>query len=481
MLYDYKFTLAQMGQIQNYKKKNSFHHTLLNIEDLELPTFEILCNVAYKKTIPLNIFEKYSIRLIDKAYEVYSKMNIEKISQLLYLDKNLIRENLENLEAIGMLNNIDSDNITINRAKNAEYLRYENKFRIEISERNYNLTKTEYDDKDNFIEKEFIKKNRDKKYQSSSILNEKKSTINVNLLNFGDNNFLIFSKSKINSESDLKFIDEDMLSKSSSVKLPKNIFCHYDEFLPILRDIINSKSDDIIIIGSNSIEKSYLTILPSKKENNIYILSSDTIEHKRIFNINCNDFTWIGSELYKRVDRFIIEIQDDNYKQEIKQKLENYFTNMILEIEPNYNLQKNKDIENQINSLTKRFNKFKFKTKKEIDIEIKRINTEKNRLYGLTSKNAQTRSKARQKIDKFEEENNQKELEKYLKYLQNRDKILEFKDCIKIIEKEKKEIIDLNDKIAQLNSKKSKPLSKNNKEKIIRLEKELSNLKRLKI
>ncbi len=221
--------------------------------------------------------------------------------------------------------------------------------------------------------------------------------------------------------------------------------------------------------------------MPSKREDNIYILSSDVIKHKRIFNINCDDFVWIGSELYKRFDRFVVEIKENSYKQEIKQKLEEYFNKQILEIEPHYNLQENKDIENQINYLNKKLNSFNFKTKKEIDTEIKRINTEKNKLYGLTHKNAQTRSKARQKIDKFENENNQKELEAYTEYLRNRDKIIAFKREVLILEEESKEIIKLSQNIAELNNSKPKAISKENKQKIAPFENELKNLKKLKV
>ncbi len=478
MLYDYKFTLSQMGQIKNYKKKNNFNHTLLNIEEIELSTFEINCKIKYKQTVPLNLFEKYSIRLIEEAYKKHIEMNIEKISQLLQIDKNLIKENLENLEVIGMLNDINSDNITINRAKNAEYLRYENKFKIETLERNYHLTKKEYDDKDNFIQKEFDKKNRDKKYQSSNILNEKKSTKTVNLLNFSENQFLIFSKNGINSHSDLKFIDEKSLNNVNSEFLPDNIYSHYDEFLLLLKDKISS-NNGIVIIGSKEIDKNYLNILPSN--DNLYVLSSDKQNYKRVFEIECDDFVWIEDEIYKREDRFVVKINDTNYKKEIKQKLEDYFNKKILEIEPNYNLEKNKDIENKINFLTKKLDNFKFKTKKEIDTQIKKINTEKNKLYGLTAKNSQTRSKTRQKIDKFENKNNQKELEKYPEYLKNRDKIIEFKREVLLLEEESKKIIKLSQDIATLNNKKSKPISKENKQKITIFEKELKNLQKLEI
>ena len=473
-----------MGQIQNYKKKNSFNYMLLDIEDIELSTFEINCEIEYKRTIPLNMFEKYSIRLIEKAYELYSEINSEKISNLLHLDKNLIKENLENLEAIGMLNNINSDNITVNRAKNAEYLRYENKFLIETLVQNYHLTQSEYSDTESYIQKEFKrdKRNKNKKFKSVIILDNKESTKNANLLNFSDNQFLIFSKNGINSDSDLKFIDEKNITQNIKNKeIVENIFCNYNEFLAILRDKLKNKNDVIAIIGSKNIEKNHLSILPSNGESDIYILSNDTTEHTRVFNIEYDDFAWIGDTFYKREDNFIIESKEKKPKEEIKIKLEEYFKNKIIDIEPDYYSDNNKNREQKITSLENQLHRFTFQSKKEFDTEIKRVNTEKNKLYGLTNKNAQTRSKARQKIDKLENEYNNKELEKYQEYLQNKDKILEFKFIVRMLEQESKEMISLNQSLNQLKSTQSKVLSKENKQKIILLEKELKNLKRLKI
>jgi len=200
----------------------------------------------------------------------------------------------------------------------------------------------------------------------------------------------------------------------------KNLVKENLENLEAIGMLNNIKSDNIIINRANT---------------------ADNKNYKRVFEIEFDDFVWI-------------EIKDNNYKKEIKEKLEEHFNKKILEIEPNYNLEKNKDIDNQINSLNNKLDSFKFKTKKEIDIEIQRINTEKNRLYGLTAKNAQTRSKARQKIDKFENENNQEE---------------------------SREIIKLSQDISELNNKKSKPISKENKQKINIFEKELKNLQKLKV
>jgi len=103
------------------------------------------------------------------------------------------------------------------------------------------------------------------------------------------------------------------------------------------------------------------------------------------------------------------------------------------------------------------------------------------KLYGITTKSPQSRTKARQNIDKSEDENNQQELQRYPAYLKNRDKIFAFKNQVTFLEKEKQELIEVNNKIVQLNEQKSKTISNKNQEKITILEKELKNLRRLKI
>ncbi len=118
---------------------------------------------------------------------------------------------------------------------------------------------------------------------------------------------------------------------------------------------------------------------------------------------------------------------------------------------------------------------------KEFDTKIKELNTEKNKLYGITIKSPQSRSKARHNIDKLEDENSQQELQRYPEYLKNRDKIFAFKNQVTFLEKEQQELIEVNNKILQLNEQKSKTISSKNQEKIIIFEKELKNLRKLKI
>jgi len=488
MLYNYKFTLAQQGQIKNYKKENKFNHTLLNYEDIELSTIKIDCKIDFKKTIPLNIFEKYAIRLIDKADKIYSDMNIAKIAKLLHLDENLVKENLENLEAIDMINGINSDIITINKDENSIYLQYENKFKIESIRENYHLTKNEYEDIENYV-LEIFKNNiqdNDKKYLDFEIKSANETTKNAIILNFNDSKFLLMSKDGINKENDLKFIDINTHSSTVINKnIPNNTFCHYDEFLPLLRDKLSINKNDIVVIGSQYIDKNNLDIFKVQKDNNkddLFLLSfSDEKYNNRVFDIDTNDFVWIGDNLYLKEDDFIIESKDIVIKENIKLKLNNYFINKILDIEPNYNIEELNRLNNLIGTLKDNFSQFKFQTKKEIDEEVKKINTDKNKLYGFTSKSAKTRNESRKKINKLEESNNQDELSKYTNYMKNRNKILDLKDKVMLLEDEKKEIVKLESELNELNREKSILIPKESKSKIAPIEKELKKLERLKV
>jgi len=483
MLYDYKFTLAQMGQIKNYKKENKFNHILLHIEDIELSTISVDCKIKYKKTIPLNMFEKYALRLIDRADEIYSDMNIPKIAKLLHLDENLVKESLENLEAIDMINGINSDIITINKDENSIYLQYENKFKEESSRNNYFLTKNEFKNIDNYI-LDIFKQNiedNDKKYINYEIIEESETIKNATMLNYSNNKFLILSNDGINKQNDLKFIESNVFTNNSE-NIVKDIFCHYDEFLPLLRDKLFMNKDNLILIGSTNIDKNNLDVLKANKTiEDTFILSNSNEKHNRIFDIIVEDFFWIGDELYIKENEYIIKSKNNTFKRIIKNKLNNYFIDKILEIEPNYNIKKLDRLNKLIENVKDKVSECKFQTKKEFDDEVKKINTDKNKLYGSTSKKSKARIELRKKIDKLEEKNSQDELNKYPEYIKNRNKILNLKKEAVVLEKEKEEIVDLESELNKLNHEKSLLISKDNKSKIVPIEKELKKLERLKI
>lgn len=485
MFYGYRFSLLQMTQLKNWKKRNTFDHLLLSIEELELETFDVQGKITYKVTVPLNMFEKYAIRLIQRAEDIHSSinMNINQIGKMLHLDERLVEENLSNLAAIGMLNGVKSDMITINYDKNAEYLQYENKFKKEYMTKRFHLTSAECENIENHILGLFEKdsENRGKKFDSVDILEEKESVKNVHLLNYGDNKFLIYGNDGINSPSDLKFLDKRVLGKNNSSGnqiLPPNVLCHYDEFLPIMKDKLQKNRDNLMVIGSKSIDKSNLSILPKKNIGDIFILSDSNEKHERIFNLPVDDFLWIGDSFYQRSGDFVIQYNDKKIKKVIQKKLNDYFLHQIKNIFPEYDKSALDEIDEEIKNIESKISNVL--TKKELNSEIQKINTEKNKLYGIESKNTQERSKLRKKIDKFEKDKNEEALKNYPKYLKNRAEILAYNAKVVELRSKTQETDDAKQKINMLKKKRKDRFPENIIEKITPFEKELINLGRLK-
>lgn len=473
-----------MTQIKNWKKKNTFNHILLSIEELELKTFEVKSGITYKITVPLNMFEKYAIRLIQRSEEIhYSSINMDitQIGKLLHLDERLVKENLDNLSAIGMLNGVQSDMITINSDENAEYLRYENKFKKEHMTEVFHLTKSEHEDLEIYLQGIFEKnnENRDKKFDSVEILEEKESVKNVQLLNYSDNKFLIYSNDGINSQNDLKFLDERTLGNSTnSQNVPSNVLCHYDEFLPFLKDELQKNRDNLVIIGSKSIDKNNLSILPKKNMEDVYILSDSNETHERIFHVYNDDFLWIGDDFYQRNGEYVILNNDKKIKKTIREKLKDYFLQEIKNIYPEYDNLALEKIDKEIKNIESKIGKIL--TKKELDLEIQKINTAKNKLYGIDTKSARKRNEIRKKIDKFEEDKNNEALKNYPIYLKNRDKILAYESEVSELKKNAQKRDEDMKKINVLKNKRSVLLPKDVKENIAPFEKELKNIERLK-
>ncbi len=484
MLYDYRFSLSQMTQIKNWKKRNTFDHILLDVDELPLETFEVESKITYKKTVPLNMFEKYAIRLIQRSEEIHSSinMNISQIAKLLHLDERLVGENLENLAIIGMLNGIQSDIITINSDENAEYLQYENKFKKEHMTKVYHLTKNEYENIGSYVQNEFEKDsgNKGKKFSLIDVLDQKESVKNVHILHYSDNKFLIYSNDGVNSQNDLKFLDNEALKNNNmSPNIPPNVLCHYNEFLPFLKDKLQINREDIVIIGSKEIDKNNLFVLPKKNMGDIYILSDTQEGHDRIFDIYIDDFLWIGDDLYQKNAGFVIQYKDRELKVEIKEKLCNYFLMKIKNIFPEYDDTEINRIDHEIKVLELKTDKIK--TKKETDLEIQKLNTAKNKLYGIESNNAKKRSELRKKIDGLEKDNNQQVLSKYSVYLENRDRILGYQTQVADLKNQTKKSDLITKKINVLKDNRAVFLPKEIKKKIAPFEKELKNLERLKI
>lgn len=485
MLYDYKMTLAQMGQIKNYKKENNFEHMLLDIRDIELSTYEVSCQIEYKRTVPLNMFEKYSIRLIERADEIHADMSIKKIAELLHLDENLIRENLHNLRQIGMLSNVESDSITVNKDENAEYLQFENKFKIEEQNEIYHVTNNEYTNIEIFVQNEFERsgENKNKKFQSFMELKKQEALKKASLLSYSDDKFLIFSKSGINHQNDLKFIDKPTIENIKVDKsITPNVLCHYDEFLPLLRDKLSINKEHIVVIGSRNIQKEFLDVFKAHKtDEELFILSQDNAEHKRTFVVGNEDFAWIGDEFYVRQDKFVVVEKESTKKEKIKQQLKDFFLNKIFETEPAYDVEKVQMLDNEINDIQIRLDSLEAKTQKEFNKLINELNTKKSGLYGLNEKNPKVRNDLRKKLDQYEVSGNQAELEKYPVYMKNKDQIFKCKEKIVLLEKQKEDLIQLEQDRQVLHTKKAQLVSKENLKKIVPFEKELKMLERLKI
>jgi len=321
MLYGYELTINEAGKIRNYKKDNKFEHKLESIENVDLSTFEVLTNIFYKQTIPLNLFEKYSLQLIAKAENIYATMDIKRIAELLHLDENLIRENLKNLSQIDMINGLESDDITINYDENAEYLQYENKFKKEKIEKNFFLTKDEFDVLEEIVKDDFEKttKEHDKKYLDYELIKENESIKQVKFLKFSDNNFLIFSDFGVNHQNDLKFINNDTFNTSKNILIEEHFYCHKEEFLPIFRDKLSlDKNSSLVIVFSKEIEnKNFKLAKTIKKENDLYIFTnSDENKDKRVFvtHQNLDDIFIIGKEFFIRKENFIYEIKNMDEK-----------------------------------------------------------------------------------------------------------------------------------------------------------------------
>lgn len=270
-----------------------------------------------------------------------------------------------------------------------------------------------------------------------------------------------------------------MESDDTNQNIPSNILCHYDEFLPLLRDMLMTNKDHLVVLGSKEVDKENLSILPNKNREDIYILSDIKVGHQCIVNIFTDDFLWIGDELYQRDGVFIVQKVDNDFKTDIKEKLSDYFLMQIKNIYPKYDYHKISKIDQKIKALKSKINQIK--TKKETDSEIQKLNTAKNKLYGIESNNAKKRSELRKVISDFDKEDNQKALKKYPVYLENRDKIIGYELSVDYLINKRKECDNLIQKLNILKKERSILLPKDIKEQIALFEKELKNLERLKI
>lgn len=272
MFDNFTLTLENSRRLKNYRKNKNYNNKLLKVENIALSTYNITVDIFYKRTIPLNLFEKYSLRLIEEAEKINDDMNIDKISQILFLDGKIIKQNLNNLQEIGMVDGVDSDIITINRDKNAEYLQFECKFKTEEIRKNFDITESEKNDLESFIQNWFErdKENNDKKFSDYRVISESESLKNIILLIFENKEFRLLGKQGINHESDLKFFYGKEIEGyfSNLGKHKKNVYCHKDEFLP--ESLLSGQKNKKVFLSFDMIEferyESLFKSLESNKE-----------------------------------------------------------------------------------------------------------------------------------------------------------------------------------------------------------------------
>ena len=93
---------------------------------------------------------------------------------------------------------------------------------------------------------------------------------------------------------------------------------------------------------------------------------------------------------------------------------------------------------------------------KKINSKIVEMNKEKNKYYNLKQPQAQARAKKRKEIDNFNTQNNQELYDKYPDYFNNKNIILELKQQIELLEKEKKKLLEIKEDLEKLNTIKPK-------------------------
>ena len=97
--------------IESFKKNNNFE--ILKENDLSLQIEVLNINIFYKTIVSLSVFEKFIIKIIEKAknnnislvdtFNEEVKVNIEKISEILSLDNEIIEENIAKLSKAGLI------------------------------------------------------------------------------------------------------------------------------------------------------------------------------------------------------------------------------------------------------------------------------------------------------------------------------------------------------------------------------------------
>lgn len=473
------FTLSieKSRQLKNYRKDKNFNNILLKVQTIDLSTYHIKTEITYKRTIPLNLFEKYAIRLIEKAEEIQDDMNIKKISKLLFLDEKLVEQNLQNLEAIEILNGAQSDRITINRDENAEYLNFENKFKKEKTKEEFDITETEKNDLNAFINKWFKnnQENNDKKFCIFRVLNEQESSKEVILFIFDNTEFRLLGKQGFNDQSDLKFFyGKEIEEYFQNIPLPdNNIFCHRDEFLPESLLVGDKKNKNKVFLSFREIDfQRYQSLFIALEDHKTFILTnqnglsfSPKLEN-RIFTSHeeFRDFIVIDDKIYFQKNDYIYseKIGNNSHVLNFKEVIRNQILEKIAVLSPNFQYDSFIGLEKEIQEFKKSNG---VSSKKEARGQAQKIGEEKNRLYGAKD------NKQRKRIDELEKEGKLEDLQKkYPIYWKNRNKIFQLK-----IEQERLSNYS-EEEIEELYKRRNKMIPSEKKEDILKLIKLLKEL-----
>ncbi len=89
------------------------NYQVIKEEQFNIPLTSIEIDITYQEIVSISIFEKYIIKLLDKAFkekisflETYEEekiINIEKISNILCLDSEIIENNITKLLVAGLI------------------------------------------------------------------------------------------------------------------------------------------------------------------------------------------------------------------------------------------------------------------------------------------------------------------------------------------------------------------------------------------
>jgi len=195
---------------------------LLNEKEITFLINAISVNIVYKKLIDLNVFEKYIIKILQKASEnnikiTLNEKGIKKISDILKIDTKIISDNINLLAEAGHIN-LNGNFIVLNNSENLKNFKKE-KFENESLEIIVNDTLLEefnrYEEKEkfNFIQNRVEKRNDIIFYSYDSLKTIKKEIILNGKIYLNNENEISFEFEKDNKLFELKETNRNQKTK----------------------------------------------------------------------------------------------------------------------------------------------------------------------------------------------------------------------------------------------------------------------------